>query len=214
MYLLFQMYYHGETIHVNVQITNNSNKRVKGMKIKILQIACICLFSQAEYKCPVAAVEERWVSICSRLWTAVCTLSKIISNGVFSWSRNSRNGAKEQWFWSLTEPVRSKYGPEIRTKCTLKLRRNSVTEHGGAYTPECLNANGVLDDSTARQILTMTAVTRDQGFYLLLNAIYIFSLNAFQAFKLIEPYSMIEQSLVYKIDQFTCKSILLHCRLN
>ncbi|XP_072033471.1 beta-arrestin-1-like isoform X2 [Amphiura filiformis] len=53
-----EMYYHGETIHVNVQITNNSNKRVKGIKIKVQQIACICLFSQAEYKCPVASVDE------------------------------------------------------------------------------------------------------------------------------------------------------------
>nr|CAB3223172.1 CiArr arrestin [Phallusia mammillata] len=51
------LYYHGETIGVNVQVTNNSSKAVKKIKISVRQFADICLFSNAQYKCPVAVFE-------------------------------------------------------------------------------------------------------------------------------------------------------------
>jgi len=51
------LYYHGETINVNVQVTNNSSKNVKKIKISVRQYADICLFSNAQYKCPVALLE-------------------------------------------------------------------------------------------------------------------------------------------------------------
>lgn len=53
-----EMYYHGESIAVNVQITNNSNKSVKRIKVSVDQIADICLFSTAKYKCTVAEIES------------------------------------------------------------------------------------------------------------------------------------------------------------
>lgn len=52
------MYYHGENIHVNVAISNRSNKTVKKIKITVRQFADICLFSTAQYKCPVAVLES------------------------------------------------------------------------------------------------------------------------------------------------------------
>lgn len=52
-----QLYYHGEPISVNVRVTNNSTKTVKKVKISVRQFADICLFSTAQYKCPVAQVE-------------------------------------------------------------------------------------------------------------------------------------------------------------
>ncbi|XP_039250916.1 beta-arrestin-1-like isoform X1 [Styela clava] len=52
-----ELYYHGETINVNVQVTNNSSKTVKKIKIFVRQFADICLFSSAQYKCPVASIE-------------------------------------------------------------------------------------------------------------------------------------------------------------
>ncbi|XP_036968324.1 arrestin, beta 2b isoform X1 [Acanthopagrus latus] len=52
-----ELYYHGEPISVNVQVTNNSTKTVKRVKISVRQYADICLFSTAQYKCPVAVVE-------------------------------------------------------------------------------------------------------------------------------------------------------------
>ncbi|XP_019616409.1 PREDICTED: beta-arrestin-1-like isoform X2 [Branchiostoma belcheri] len=52
-----ELYYHGEPINVNVQITNNSNKTVKKIRISVRQFADICLFSTAQYKCPVAILE-------------------------------------------------------------------------------------------------------------------------------------------------------------
>lgn len=51
------MYYHGESIAVNVHLTNRSSKTVKKIKITVRQHADICLFSTAQYKCPVATLE-------------------------------------------------------------------------------------------------------------------------------------------------------------
>ncbi|XP_012685435.1 arrestin, beta 2a isoform X2 [Clupea harengus] len=52
-----ELYYHGEPISVNVHVTNNSTKTVKRVKISVRQYADICLFSTAQYKCPVAHLE-------------------------------------------------------------------------------------------------------------------------------------------------------------
>ncbi|XP_070710428.1 arrestin, beta 2b isoform X2 [Pempheris klunzingeri] len=52
-----ELYYHGEPIGVNVQVTNNSTKTVKSVKISVRQYADMCLFSTAQYKCSVAQVE-------------------------------------------------------------------------------------------------------------------------------------------------------------
>uniref|UniRef100_UPI0037E7A335 arrestin red cell-like n=1 Tax=Semicossyphus pulcher TaxID=241346 RepID=UPI0037E7A335 len=52
-----ELYYHGEPISVNVQVTNNSSKSVKKVKCSVRQFADICLFSTAQYKCAVACVE-------------------------------------------------------------------------------------------------------------------------------------------------------------
>lgn len=51
------MYYHGESISVNVHISNRSSKTVKRIKVTVRQYADICIFSTAQYKCPVASVE-------------------------------------------------------------------------------------------------------------------------------------------------------------
>lgn len=51
------MYYHGESIEVNVTIANNSNRTVKKIRVSVRQYADICLFSTAQYKCPVAVME-------------------------------------------------------------------------------------------------------------------------------------------------------------
>lgn len=53
------MYYHGESISVNVHIQNNSNKTVKKLKIYIIQVADICLFTTASYSCEVARIESK-----------------------------------------------------------------------------------------------------------------------------------------------------------
>lgn len=55
------MYYHGESIAVNVHIQNNSNKTVKKIKVCIAQIADICLFTTASYTCEVAKIESTLV---------------------------------------------------------------------------------------------------------------------------------------------------------
>lgn len=53
-----ELYHHGESIAVNVHVSNNSNRTVKKVKVSVRQIADICLFSTAQYKCTVAEVES------------------------------------------------------------------------------------------------------------------------------------------------------------
>jgi len=76
-----EMYYHGETISVNVTITNNSNKSVKKVKVSVRQIADICLFSTAQYKCPVAELEseERMPVGPSQTLTKVYAVTPLLS---------------------------------------------------------------------------------------------------------------------------------------
>ncbi len=56
-----ELYYHGESIAVNVHVANNSNRTVKKIKVSVRQFADICLFSTAQYKCTVAESESEWV---------------------------------------------------------------------------------------------------------------------------------------------------------
>uniref|UniRef100_A0A8D8YC44 Beta-arrestin-1 n=1 Tax=Cacopsylla melanoneura TaxID=428564 RepID=A0A8D8YC44_9HEMI len=53
-----ELYYHGESIAVNVHVANNSNRTVKKIKVSVRQFADICLFSTAQYKCTVAETES------------------------------------------------------------------------------------------------------------------------------------------------------------
>uniref|UniRef100_A0A914ZMN6 Arrestin C-terminal-like domain-containing protein n=1 Tax=Parascaris univalens TaxID=6257 RepID=A0A914ZMN6_PARUN len=53
-----ETYYHGESIAVNVHVQNNSNKTVKRIKVAVVQVADICLFTTASYTCEVAKVES------------------------------------------------------------------------------------------------------------------------------------------------------------
>uniref|UniRef100_A0A7N6FBP3 Arrestin C-terminal-like domain-containing protein n=1 Tax=Anabas testudineus TaxID=64144 RepID=A0A7N6FBP3_ANATE len=85
-----ELYYHGEPISVNVHVTNNSTKTVKRVKISgtsalsSLSVtafyADICLFSTAQYKCPVAQLEaDDQVSSSStfcKVYTLTPTLDK------------------------------------------------------------------------------------------------------------------------------------------
>jgi beta-arrestin len=53
-----ELYHHGESIAVNVHISNNSNRTVKKVRVSVRQFADICLFSTAQYKCTVAEIES------------------------------------------------------------------------------------------------------------------------------------------------------------
>ncbi|XP_069941591.1 beta-arrestin-1 isoform X4 [Cherax quadricarinatus] len=61
-----ELYYHGETVAVNVHIQNNSNKSVKKIKVSVRQFADICLFSTAQYKCTVAETESDITDSCQK----------------------------------------------------------------------------------------------------------------------------------------------------
>lgn len=53
-----ELYHHGESIAINVHVSNNSNRTVKKVKVSVRQFADICLFSTAQYKCTVAEIES------------------------------------------------------------------------------------------------------------------------------------------------------------
>ncbi|XP_036843214.1 arrestin red cell-like isoform X1 [Oncorhynchus mykiss] len=75
-----ELYYHGEPISVNVHATNNSTKTVKRLKISVRQYADICLFSTAQYKCPVAQEEADDQVSPSSTFCKVYTLTPTLTN--------------------------------------------------------------------------------------------------------------------------------------
>ncbi|XP_051917586.1 arrestin, beta 2b isoform X1 [Hippocampus zosterae] len=70
-----ELYYHGEPISVNVHVANNSGKTVRKVKIAVRQYADICLFSKAQYKCPVAQLEADEQVCASSTFCQVYTLT-------------------------------------------------------------------------------------------------------------------------------------------
>ncbi|KAL3319828.1 Beta-arrestin-1 [Cichlidogyrus casuarinus] len=50
-------YFHGENISVNVKVDNRLNRAVKKIKLSVVQIADIMLFSRTMYKCAVEELE-------------------------------------------------------------------------------------------------------------------------------------------------------------
>ncbi|XP_025066893.1 beta-arrestin-2 isoform X1 [Alligator sinensis] len=74
-----ELYYHGEPISVNVHVTNNSSKSVKKVKVSVRQYADICLFSTAQYKCPVAQVGQEDQVAPSSTFCKVYTLTPLLS---------------------------------------------------------------------------------------------------------------------------------------
>ncbi|XP_036380000.1 arrestin red cell isoform X3 [Megalops cyprinoides] len=75
-----ELYYHGEPISVNVHVTNNSTKTIKKIKISVRQYADICLFSTAQYKCPVAHIEADDQVSSSSTFCKVYTLTPTLNN--------------------------------------------------------------------------------------------------------------------------------------
>eukprot|EP00088_Acartia_fossae_P048248 TRINITY_DN5261_c0_g1_i1.p1 TRINITY_DN5261_c0_g1~~TRINITY_DN5261_c0_g1_i1.p1 ORF type:complete len:453 (+),score=89.12 TRINITY_DN5261_c0_g1_i1:44-1402(+) len=82
-----ELYYHGETISVNVHIQNNSNKAVKKIKVSVRQFADICLFSTAQYKCCVdeKESEEGFPLGSGSTLSKVYELKPLLSNNKDKW---------------------------------------------------------------------------------------------------------------------------------
>ncbi|CAF1125390.1 unnamed protein product [Adineta ricciae] len=77
-----EMYYHGESINVNVVVTNNSSKTLRKIRISVKQYAEICMFTNAHYKCTVAELETDEgfpITPCSTL-TKVYSLTPLLAN--------------------------------------------------------------------------------------------------------------------------------------
>ncbi|TNN10633.1 Beta-arrestin-1 [Schistosoma japonicum] len=78
-----EKYYHGESIEINVLVDNNSNKTVKKIKLSVVQITDIALFSRAIYKCTVdeAEYDESFPILPSQTgWCKVYKLRPLLAN--------------------------------------------------------------------------------------------------------------------------------------
>uniref|UniRef100_A0A8D8S1G5 Beta-arrestin-1 n=1 Tax=Cacopsylla melanoneura TaxID=428564 RepID=A0A8D8S1G5_9HEMI len=82
-----ELYYHGESIAVNVHVANNSNRTVKKIKVSVRQFADICLFSTAQYKCTVAETESEEGCPIGPGFTLskVCVLTPLLANNKDKW---------------------------------------------------------------------------------------------------------------------------------
>ncbi|KER27967.1 hypothetical protein T265_05091 [Opisthorchis viverrini] len=78
-----EKYYHGESIAVNVLVDNNSNKTVKKVKLSVIQVTDITLFSRALHQCTVdeTEAEESFPILPSQTgWCKVYRLRPLLSN--------------------------------------------------------------------------------------------------------------------------------------
>ncbi|XP_076349335.1 phosrestin-2-like [Tachypleus tridentatus] len=54
-----KLYYHGEEINLNVLVQNYSHKTVKHVKVSVVQVADICMFSSGKCKVSVASLDSQ-----------------------------------------------------------------------------------------------------------------------------------------------------------
>uniref|UniRef100_A0A673ITB2 Arrestin red cell-like n=1 Tax=Sinocyclocheilus rhinocerous TaxID=307959 RepID=A0A673ITB2_9TELE len=75
-----ELYYHGEPISVNVHVTNNSTKTVKRIKISVLQVTDVVLYSHDTYSKSVGRHSSRDQMSPSSTFCKVYTLTPTLSN--------------------------------------------------------------------------------------------------------------------------------------
>jgi len=126
-----EMYYHGETISVNVHIQNNSSKTVKRIKASVLQIADICIFTTAQYSCDVDKIESSEGfplgpgSTLSKIYSLCPLLSKnkdkrgLALDGQLK--HEDTNLASSTTYASLTQSLRENLGIVVQYKVKIKL---------------------------------------------------------------------------------------------
>ncbi|CAK5033375.1 unnamed protein product [Meloidogyne enterolobii] len=128
-----EMYYHGESINVNVHVQNNSNKTVKKIKVSVNQIADICIFTTAQYTCDVDKIES-WLgegfpvgpgSTLSKIYTLCPLLAKnkdkrgLALDGQLK--HEDTNLASSTTFATLSHSVRENLGIIVQYKVKIRL---------------------------------------------------------------------------------------------
>ncbi|KAI6210927.1 Arrestin-C domain-containing protein [Aphelenchoides besseyi] len=126
-----EMYYHGENINVNVHIQNNSNKTIKKIKVYVVQVADICIFTTASYTCDVDKIEscEGFPvgpgSTLSKVYSLCPLLSKnkdkrgLALDGQLK--HEDTNLASSTMNPSLSQPVRENLGIVVMYKVKIRL---------------------------------------------------------------------------------------------
>lgn len=126
-----ETYYHGEIISVNVHIQNNSNKTVKKIKVSVVQVADICIFTTASYSCDVDKIESYEGfpvgpgSTLSKIYTLCPLLQKnkdkrgLALDGQLK--HEDTNLASSTTYASLTQSMRENLGIIVQYKVKIRL---------------------------------------------------------------------------------------------
>ena len=126
-----EMYYHGESINVNVHIQNNSNKTVKKIKVSVQQVADICIFTTAQYSCDVDKIDScegfpvGAGSTLSKIYTLCPLLSKnkdkrgLALDGQLK--HEDTNLASSTTYATLSQSVRENLGIIVQYKVKIRL---------------------------------------------------------------------------------------------
>ncbi|XP_067897478.1 S-arrestin-like [Heterodontus francisci] len=75
-----EMYYHGEPINVNIQVTNNSNRAVKSVKVSVEQATNVVLYSKDTYVEEVAVEESNDQIVSGSSFSKTYVLLPLLAN--------------------------------------------------------------------------------------------------------------------------------------
>jgi beta-arrestin len=139
-----EMYHHGEKISVNVHIQNNSSKTVKKIKVSVVQVADICIFTTASYTCDVDKIDSTEGfpvgagSTLSKVYSLCPLLSKnkdkrgLALDGQLK--HEDTNLASSTTYTSLTQTMRENLGIVVQYKVKIRLLMSGAL--GGELTAE------------------------------------------------------------------------------
>ncbi|OQR68827.1 phosrestin-2-like [Tropilaelaps mercedesae] len=148
------VYEHGEEIRVKIYLSNSSHKTIKHVKVSVLQVADICLFSTGKWKVCVATTNNR--NDCpiisgNSIEQEVVLLPKVGDNkhkyGVFV---QSRSGPDPDCLASSTivseEQRKNLFGIVVDYEVKVKLCLGTLSSLSGFKTWMCSGVKGLVDE--------------------------------------------------------------------
>ncbi|XP_028968323.1 phosrestin-2-like [Galendromus occidentalis] len=148
------LYEHGEEIRVKIHVNNSSHKTIKHVKVSVLQVADICLFSTGKWKVCVATTNNRNdcpITSGNSIEQEVVLLPKVGDNkhkyGVFV---QSRSGPDPDCLASSTifseEQRKNLFGIVVDYEVKVKLCLGTLSSLSGFKTWMCSGVKGLVDE--------------------------------------------------------------------
>ncbi|XP_022692561.1 beta-arrestin-1-like isoform X1 [Varroa jacobsoni] len=148
------LYLHGEEIRVKIHLSNSSHKTIKHVKVSVLQVADICLFSTGKWKVCVATTNNRNdcpINSGNSIEQEVVLVPKLGDNkhkyGVFV---QSRSGPEPDCLASSTvvseEQRKNLFGIVVDYEVKVKLCLGTLSSLSGFKTWMCSGVKGLVDE--------------------------------------------------------------------